>query len=576
MMSAASHCVSMAVDPAPSGRSAGRCRSVRSTGRAAARRRARADIGGDRHDLVDRLLAEERDRSDLAVRDDAEARRDAVWLGAALVLDRRDHPDVDRPLVQQRRALRRHIEPEREQVGSEVEPKDERSRVQVVDCAETRRVNHAGSRSARALDGSRPAARMLPEFPRGRCGACRASRSPPRRRRPRRRPPRSARPAPASVRTAASPPEWSRCWQRSDAPARPASHRRNPVDGCAAVNARGSGAKVLNAADGSLKGAGAIERASSRASGASAWTVSRGTASPAFARRGDAGERPSSRSSAASAIASRPAACSARRARSATCGPEAATACRSASENPVTAVPSASDAAACTAASAASIEAGRPTIRISPAADGTTARGRRSADMDLEHAHECRARAVQGPARLVRRGAPVRNQIVRLSQRASAASVAWSCLPSLADFRPRCPRPSAAASVVANACRPRPGEPFRRPLAGGVDAHLAAVGRKIAGVFEIVHRAPGELDVPLRIECVPTIHATSAAILHVHVLVDHDHGLREHELAEAPDGVHDLASVSRIPLVDRDDDDVVEDARGRESACRRFPAASCG
>ena len=64
--------------------------------------------------------------------------------------------------------------------------------------------------------------------------------------------------------------------------------------------------------------------------------------------------------------------------------------------------------------------------------------------------------------------------------------------------------------------------------------------------------------------CVPTIQATSRRSWTFDVLVHDDDRLREHQLAEAPDGVHDFARVARIALVDRDDDEVVEDALGRK------------
>ena len=65
-------------------------------------------------DLLDRHAAEQRHRRDRPVRPDRDAGHDVIV--AAQVLDRRDQAEVDAALVQQRGALRRHVEADREQV----------------------------------------------------------------------------------------------------------------------------------------------------------------------------------------------------------------------------------------------------------------------------------------------------------------------------------------------------------------------------------------------------------------------------------------------------------------------------
>ena len=112
--------------------------------------------------------------------------------------------------------------------------------------------------------------------------------------------------------------------------------------------------------------------------------------------------------------------------------------------------------------------------------------------------------------------------------------------------------------------RPRTCVAFRRPLACGIDAHLAPVRRQIGGIVQIVHRSPHHLDIAQRIHVRADDPGDLADVLHIHVLVDHDYRLREHQLAEAPEGVHDLSRVAGKALVDRDEHEVVKDALRRE------------
>ena len=106
--------------------------------------------------------------------------------------------------------------------------------------------------------------------------------------------------------------------------------------------------------------------------------------------------------------------------------------------------------------------------------------------------------------------------------------------------------------------------PFGRPFPRRVDAHLAAVRRQIRGIVQIVDRPLGHLDVAQRIDVGADDPRHLAEVVHVDVLVDDDDRLREHQLTEAPERVHDLARVPGIALVDRHDHEVVEDALGRK------------
>src|SRR5262245_23592111 len=77
---------------------------------------------------------------------------------------------------------------------------------------------------------------------------------------------------------------------------------------------------------------------------------------------------------------------------------------------------------------------------------------------------------------------------------------------------------------------------FRRPLPRRVDPHLAAERRQIRRIVEIVDRPFGHLDVAQRIHVRADDPRDLTEVLHVDVLVDDDDGLREHQLAEAPEG----------------------------------------
>jgi hypothetical protein len=122
-------------------------------------RRARARIEADAADLRERHAREERDRGDVTVRDDPEIRNDRVSRRAAQVFDRRNHPEIDLPRVQQRGALRRHVEPEIEQIGPLVQAVDERPRIQVSNRTQATGFRHLAS--VRTVRSSR-AARVPP------------------------------------------------------------------------------------------------------------------------------------------------------------------------------------------------------------------------------------------------------------------------------------------------------------------------------------------------------------------------------------------------------------------------------
>ena len=96
------------------------------------------------------------------------------YVAAAQVLDRRDHPDVDRAFVQERRALRRRIEPQREQVAAQLQAVDQRPRVQIIDGAETNGSSSARRVTAGSLEPAVPLDRARAR-PRGCCrGSLRA------------------------------------------------------------------------------------------------------------------------------------------------------------------------------------------------------------------------------------------------------------------------------------------------------------------------------------------------------------------------------------------------------------------
>src|SRR5262249_38602635 len=91
---------------------------------------------------------------------------DESVLAATKVINRRDLPYVDRPLVQERRADRWHVEPERKTVGAPLQAEHQRSRVQIIDGADPDHVHRASpSRIASnrpfRSSGSSAAARTL-------------------------------------------------------------------------------------------------------------------------------------------------------------------------------------------------------------------------------------------------------------------------------------------------------------------------------------------------------------------------------------------------------------------------------
>src|SRR6202042_2081049 len=72
---------------------------------------------------------------------------------------------------------------------------------------------------------------------------------------------------------------------------------------------------------------------------------------------------------------------------------------------------------------------------------------------------------------------------------------------------------------------PGAGEAFGRPLARGVDTHLAAVVRETACVVERVDGAQGELDVALGVDVVGDAQGDLREVLDVAVFVDDDDAL---------------------------------------------------
>src|SRR5438067_931049 len=82
------------------------------------------------------------------------------------------------------------------------------------------------------------------------------------------------------------------------------------------------------------------------------------------------------------------------------------------------------------------------------------------------------------------------------------------------------------------------------------------------GVVEIVGGAVHDHDVPLRIDIAAGAPGDLGKILDIHVLGHHEDVLGQHHEPEPPQRVHDLARLPGIALLDRDDDEIVEDTFG--------------
>ena len=151
--------------------------------------------------------------------------------------------------------------------------------------------------------------------------------------------------------------------------------------------------------------------------------------------------------------------------------------------------------------------------------------------------------------------------------------------------------------VHADQRRPRALETFAGNFLRRVDAEFAADGDFAGGVVEHVGRAFGEDAVALRIGVGAETEEDFAGVVHVHVVVHHDDVFGEHHLAHAPEAVHDFVGLHRVGLLDADEDEVVEDAFGRQRdvhdlrevhledrqeqfhatrrRCRNLPSAGC-
>src|SRR2546430_5197299 len=102
-----------------------------------------------------------------------------------------------------------------------------------------------------------------------------------------------------------------------------------------------------------------------------------------------------------------------------------------------------------------------------------------------------------------------------------------------------------------------------RALLGRVDPELAAESVAERGVIEVVHRALEHHEVALRVDVAGGAPGDLREIVDVHAVADDDDRLRQHHEPHAPERRHDLARVTGIALLDRDDHEVVEDALGR-------------
>src|SRR5688572_6174184 len=303
-------------------------------------------------------------------------------------------------------------------------------------------------------------------------------------------------------------------------------------------------------------------------------TVRRRTASPpccAARTTSVAWSKSPSRSIGASATASSPAEAHSRASSASPRWSWPARSSRSASENPVRTALPVRPAAPRTRAIAISTVAGVPTSRTSDASP--TCAGSKSAVTTATRPYVTwrpvmATRACSPSVPVSSRSGFESNASAsrRESARPSATAAAKS-LPldvTIPDLLPERVGLLRGRLGRHEAFRPLLRHSLRRPLAGGIDSHLAAERRRDRRVVEIVDRAGDNLDVPRRIHVGAGNPRDLGLVLYVHVLVDDDDALGEHELAETPDRAHDLAGVAGIAFVDRDEHEVVENPGGRE------------
>ncbi len=133
----------------------------------------------------------------------------------------------------------------------------------------------------------------------------------------------------------------------------------------------------------------------------------------------------------------------------------------------------------------------------------------------------------------------------------------WSQVPKSFHFR-------LHRGIHLDERRPGAFETFARDFLRRVDAEFAAAGDFARGVVEHVGRAFGEDAVALRVGVGAEAEEDFAGVVHVHVVVHHDDVFGEHHLPHAPEAVHDFVGLHRVGLLDAHEDEVVEDALGRE------------
>src|SRR5687767_1983781 len=100
-------------------------------------RRLRTQVERNRFYLCDRFSSEYGNGCDFSIRGNRHVRDDAV-VGVE-IFDCRDEPEIDLAAMQQRRAFRRHVEPHVESIGLDLEPVDQRLRIQIRDRAKAQR-----------------------------------------------------------------------------------------------------------------------------------------------------------------------------------------------------------------------------------------------------------------------------------------------------------------------------------------------------------------------------------------------------------------------------------------------------
>ena len=104
-------------------------------------RRSGRCVERDTRHFAERLAGKDRDRPDGTIGPDADPRHEPIGWSVEPG-DRRNHAEIDRSLVEKARAVRRHVEAQRDRIRAPLEAIDERPDVQVADRAKSNRTCH--------------------------------------------------------------------------------------------------------------------------------------------------------------------------------------------------------------------------------------------------------------------------------------------------------------------------------------------------------------------------------------------------------------------------------------------------